>query len=390
VTPRVTVLLAVYNGGAFLRDAVESVLAQTFTDFELLIVDDASTDDALAALPEDPRIRVIRNERNLGQIPSLNRGLREARGALVARLDHDDVCLPRRLELQVDLHDRRPEVALTATWSDIVDTEGRLWTHVRPRLESFGDFVCQIVSGHVNLVHPSLMFRRDVVVGLGGFDESLNASEDQDLYRRLVLARREARVLTETLLHYRRHEQQMTVAKSAAVWESDARSYRAFLAALSPGSPAETIRLLLRKDRRFWDAEPLADDELERFLDSSAATLALAPDERAALARTLARSAAATLLSGWGGDARRPAYRSRAATLARFVAQHGEGRQRSLASALPILTATVPVGRLLGTVRARALDVLRSDRLTHARNVARDSRALRRVYARLVDTRPDT
>jgi glycosyltransferase involved in cell wall biosynthesis len=390
VTPRVTVLIAVYNGGAYLREAVESVLAQTFEDFELLIVDDSSTDDAVATLPKDPRIRILRNERNLGQIPSLNRGLREAQGELVARLDHDDVCLPRRLELQVDLLDRHPEVVLAATWVDIVNTQGRFWTHVRPSIESFGDFVCHIVSGHVHLVHPSLTFRRDVVLGLGGFDESLNASEDQDLYRRLVLARRDARVVTETLVRYRRHEQQMTVAKSASVWESDTRSYNAFIRALSPASPSKTIRLMLRNDRRFWEATPLSDAELEWFLDASAATLALDDGERAALARTLAHGAAATLLSGWAGDSPPSAYGPRAVGLAHFVERHGNGGRRALASSLPLLTATVRVGRHFGTVRARVGDVLRSDKLTRARNVARDSRALRRVYARIVDTRPET
>jgi glycosyltransferase involved in cell wall biosynthesis len=384
------VLIAVFNGGGYLREAVESVLAQTFEEFELLIVDDASTDDAVAALPDDPRIRILRNERNLGQIPSLNRGLREARSKLVARLDHDDVCLPRRLELQVDLLDRHPEVVLSATWVDIVDTQGRLWTHVRPSIESFGDFVCHIVSGHVHLVHPSLMFRRDVVLDVGGLDESLNAAEDQDLYRRLVLARRDARVVTETLVRYRRHEQQMTVAKSASVSESDARSYTAFIKALSPASPSETISLMLRNDRRFWETTPLSDAELERFLDASATTLALDDGERAMLAHTLARNAAASLLSGWAGDSAPSAYGSRAVALARFVERHGDGGHRTLASSLPLLTATVRVGRHAGTLRARVGDILRSDRLARARNVARDSRALRRVYARIVDTRPET
>ncbi len=84
------------------------MLAQTFGDFELLIVDDASTDGAVEKLPDDPRIRVLGNASNIGQIPSLNRGLREARGEYVARLDHDDLCLPRRLELQVDVLDAIP------------------------------------------------------------------------------------------------------------------------------------------------------------------------------------------------------------------------------------------------------------------------------------------
>jgi len=385
--PQVTVLLAVYNGGAYLHEAVASVLSQTFDDFEVLIVDDSSTDGAVDALPHDARIRVLRNQRNLGQIPSLNRGLREAEGELVARLDHDDVCLPHRLERQVALFDREPEVALAATWVDIVEADGSLWTHVQPRIDSFADFVTQIVSGHVHLVHPSLMFRANVVRELGGFDESLNASEDQDLYRRLVLARREARVVPETLVRYRRHEQQMTIAKSAAVWESDARSYNRFLSELSPGSSANTIRLMLRNDARFWEAPPLAPGELESFLDAATGTLELDEAEGFALARTLARSAATTLVSGWAGDCKASAFGGRSVALARFAKEHGIGSSRALGGAAPILSATAPVGTHVGSAREVVAKALRSNALAGPRERARNSRLLRRLYARVLDTR---
>jgi len=182
----------------------------------------------------------------------------------------------------------------------------------------------------------------------------------------------------------------MTVAKSEAVWESDARSYNAFLTALSPELPANTLVLMLRNDRRFWESEPLSDDDLELFLASSAETLVLDDGERAALARTLARNIGATLLSGWAGDSRPAAYGIRAVPLAHFVERHGEGVRRTLASSLPVLTSTVRCGRHLGTARARVGDALRSDTLMRARNVARNSRTLRRAYARIVDTRPET
>jgi hypothetical protein len=387
VSPRVTVLLAVYNGGAYLAEAVDSVLEQTYGDFELLLVDDASTDGAIASIPDDPRIRILRNERNIGQIPSLNRGLREARGEYVARLDADDVCLPRRLERQVALLDAHPEVDLTATWTDVVDDTGRLWAPVRATVDSFADFVSQIVTGRVSLVHPSIAFRRDVVIDLGGFDETLNASEDQDLYRRFVLARHEARVVPETLLRYRRHEQQMTVAKSAAVWESDERSYDAFLGALSADTPATTLRMLFRDDARFWRQPPVMHAELERFLDDLAATLRLDPEERTAVAAAIADSAAAALVSGWGGAAPPSAYPERARALAAFAAQHGAGRARTIGSAAPALVATAYAGRGIGAVRTGLRAALRSDALAAPRRLARDSRVLRRIYTRVVDAR---
>ncbi|HEY2073542.1 MAG TPA: glycosyltransferase [Gaiellaceae bacterium] len=383
--PRVTVLLAVYNGGEYLREAVDSVLAQTWTDFELLIVDDASTDGSVDALPSDPRIRVLRNERNIGQIPSLNRGLRDARGAYVARIDHDDISLPQRLERQVDVFDRHPEVALVGTWVDVVAMNGRLWTRLRPQLDSFAELAAQVVTGHIFLVHPSLMFRRDVVVELGGFDEELNAAEDQELYRRLVLARQEARVVPETLVRYRRHEQQMTFAKTAMVEESDARSHRRFLAALDPGSPAETLRLLVRAHPRFWNETPLAAGQLEQFLAAAAARLRLDDTERAVVARAVAERAVATLVDGWAGGASGYARRSR--PLAAFAARHSDGRTRAVALAAPVLQVTAPLGKPVAVVRIATARVLRSDALAAPRRLARSSRLLRSLYMRVADTR---
>jgi glycosyltransferase involved in cell wall biosynthesis len=384
---KITVLLAAYNGGGYLREAVESVIAQTFPDFELLLVDDGSTDGSIEGLPRDPRIRVLRNELNIGQIPSLNRGLREARGEYIARLDHDDVCLPRRLEAQTELLERLPEVALVATWADIVDTTGRLWTPVRPRIHSFAEFAADVVAGRVLFVHPSIMFRRDVVLELGGFDESLDAAEDHDLYRKLVLARQDARVIEETLLRYRRHDQQMTIAKSAHVWKSDARSYDRFLHELAPDSPAQTVRLLLRSDARFWREPVLAEGTLDHFLASASARAGLDPSGRALLGRALARRAAATMVEGWLGDAPARAYRLRARELARFARDHGDAASRRVGQSRGLLSATSVAGAALGAARGGLASTLRSRAVAGPRRFARRLRLLRRVYARIVDTR---
>jgi hypothetical protein len=382
---KVTVLLAVHNGGAFLREAVDSVLAQTFEDFELLVVDDASTDDAVEALPSDPRIRVLRNETNIGQIPSLNRGLREALGTYVARIDHDDVSLPRRLERQVALLDAEPAVALVGTWVDIISADGRVWGNLRPRIDTFAEFAAQVVTAHIFLVHPSLMFRRDAVVGVGGFDESLSAAEDQELYRRLVLARCEARIVPELLVHYRRHEGQMTYAKAAMVADADEGSHTSFLAQLAPDAPAAALRHMVRADRRFWEMPPISEDQLERFVESAGARLQLDGAGRSEIARALAERAVAAMLSGWASGA--PDYRSHVRPLAAFAARHGGGRDRAAAATVPVLELSAPVGKPLARVRVGVARVLRSDLLARPRGVARSSRLLRVLYARVADTR---
>ena len=125
--PRVTVLMAMYNAAAHLQAAIESVRAQTFADFEFLIVDDGSTDDS-AAIAEgcgDKRIRVIRNAQNRGQTACLNQGLAEARGEWVARQDADDLSAPERLAQQLAHMKAQPETALLGTGAWQIDGDGR-------------------------------------------------------------------------------------------------------------------------------------------------------------------------------------------------------------------------------------------------------------------------
>jgi GT2 family glycosyltransferase len=248
---KVTVLMAVRNGLPWVQEAIESVLAQTFRDFELLIVDDASTDgtaDAAAAFG-DARIRVLANERNLGQVPSLNRGLREARGEYVGRLDADDVCLPERLERQVAVLDSEESVALVGTWLDVVDERGRLWAKLRGQVRDFPEFVFAILADRYPWGHPSLMFRRDVVLALGGYDEALAPSEDKDLYRRLALARHDARCVEAALVRYRRHERQLSQEQAEVQLRHDWESQERLLAELVGPADAARMRLLLAEGR---------------------------------------------------------------------------------------------------------------------------------------------
>ena len=125
--PRVTVLMSVHNGGRWLRAAIESVLAQTWRDFEFLILDDASTDDGVAQIEafHDPRMRLMRLRENIGLTRSLNVGLREARGGLIARHDADDLSAPERLAKQVEFMDAHPEVQVVGTQVRLIDAQDR-------------------------------------------------------------------------------------------------------------------------------------------------------------------------------------------------------------------------------------------------------------------------
>jgi glycosyltransferase involved in cell wall biosynthesis len=209
--PAVTVLMSVYDGERHLRESVESILDQTLTDFELLVVDDASTDGSRAIVDSygDPRVRVLTNEANVGLTRSLNRGLREAGGAYVARQDADDVSEPHRLERQRDLLDRRPGLALVASHYRRIDENGR---HAgdRPVPTETRDIRWRLLFVNA-FTHSSVTFRRDVVLELGGYDERFRYAQDFELWSRLARCHAVAAV-PETLVSYRRSADSMTAA----------------------------------------------------------------------------------------------------------------------------------------------------------------------------------
>jgi glycosyl transferase family 2 len=385
MSSRVTVLLAVHNGGAYLSDAVTSVLAQTFEDFELLLVDDASTDEAVDSLPTDPRIRVLRNDRNLGQIASLNRGLAEAKGEYVARLDHDDLCLPRRLERQVEALDRDPSVALVSTWVDIVGEDGRLWFPMRGSIHSYVDFLARVLIDDLPLAHPAIMFRREIVRELGGYDESLGAAEDKDLYRRIALSGKSAYVVPELLVIYRRHAAQMTFAKAEMVNRNDEIGHDRFLAELAPGLPSTTIRMLLTSDERFWEQKPLSADALDCLVTAAAQRQSLSPADTLELQRTIAARAARTLVGGWASGTRN--YARSARQIAAFVGARGSRMSKVSLALQPLLQSTTPLGRRVGGARRAMRRVLRHSELERLRRVARRSRTLRRIYTKTLGFR---
>jgi glycosyltransferase involved in cell wall biosynthesis len=159
--PKVTVLMPVFNGQAYLRQAIQSVLDQTFSDFEFLIVDDGSTDDSVRIINSfsDVRIRLVRNERNIRIVQTLNRGLSLAQGDYIARMDCDDLSLPKRLATQVAFMDTHPEVGICGTW--IRTFNGRKRHEIRYPSEP--DLVRCALLFVAPFAHPSVMMRRDSI-----------------------------------------------------------------------------------------------------------------------------------------------------------------------------------------------------------------------------------
>ncbi len=220
--PYISVLLPVYNGGSFLRPAIDSVLAQTLGDFECLVVDDGSTDGSAAVAAgyarQDARVRLIRMGGRRGLVPALNAALAAARGQLLARMDADDVALPGRFARQAAELEREPALAFvssrvayqpegpgTGGLRRYVEWQNSLLTPADIRRDLF-------VESPV--VHPTVLMRRRVVDAAGGYRERA-WPEDYDLWMRLLLAGGAAAKVPETLLVWRDHRGRLSRCGSA-------------------------------------------------------------------------------------------------------------------------------------------------------------------------------
>lgn len=296
-SPLVTVLMTVYNGLPYLREALDSVLGQTFGDFEFLIIDDASTDASVDCIRSygDPRIRLECNDCNIGQAASLNRGLALARGFYVARIDQDDVSLPDRLEKQVVFLEQRPEVVVVGTWGYEINSRGRRIALWRKRIDGYGEFVGSLLLGRNPLLHPSVMFRRDVVMDVGGYDSSFGPAEDYELWVRLAMRRHTANNIPEFLVLYRVHEGRQSVTRLATQLHSSQRAHDRMVAAFCHPNEAQRVGLLLRIEDDLW-TECRSRAQLgavlcaaEAMLQAMECRLMLSPGEVASLRRTLSR-----------------------------------------------------------------------------------------------------
>jgi glycosyltransferase involved in cell wall biosynthesis len=211
--PGVTVLMPVYNGARYVAQAIESVLAQTHPRFELLIVDDGSTDRTPEILARyaarDPRVRVVRQP-NLDQPRALNRGLALARYDWVAIHDHDDVSLPRRLERQLLALAREPQARVIGTFAVEINSRGEALRRRAQGPTTAAEFRAWRAAGRrVPLVHPSVLLHRPSVLALGGYEPPFASSADSELWTR-VAERHPIVVVPEPLLLYRIHGQSMS------------------------------------------------------------------------------------------------------------------------------------------------------------------------------------
>lgn len=213
IHPILSVAMSVYNGERFLESAIDSVLAQTFTDFEFLILDDGSSDASrtiiAAAAARDPRIRPIMRE-NRGLVASLNQLLAEARAPLIARMDADDLCMPERFASQVAFLAAYPDHGVIGSYTRDIDENGDSYHNSgADHPQTHEELLHNIEHGGPLLAHPSVMYRRDIVLDAGGYHAAFRHCEDFDLWLRLAHRTRIAN-LPERLLHYRHYAGQVS------------------------------------------------------------------------------------------------------------------------------------------------------------------------------------
>ena len=252
--PTVSVITSVYNGEKYLREAVESILCQTHTDLEFIVINDGSSDRSEAILKEfsarDKRMRVI-TKSNEGLTKALNHALRVCRGAYIARFDADDISLPSRLERQVTAIDTDGNLVLVGSEVELITADG-IPLGKRGHAHHHEEIRRRLLLGDGGaLTHSAVIMRRESLESISGYDERFPVAQDLDLYLRLSEIGRVAN-LPETLLLWRQHEQSIN-ATQFHLWKDMKRRAlentivrtgpKNFAAQLlyAPGKPAQHI-----------------------------------------------------------------------------------------------------------------------------------------------------
>ena len=255
-SPTVSVVMSVYNGERYLREAVESILNQTFTDLEFIIIDDGSTDGTVAILTRyqgvDDRIRIY-HQKNQGLTASLNRGCRLTRGEYIARMDADDISLSARFAKQVRYLDAHPEIGVLGTWIEYIDENGA--PRGNWRMPTAPGVIGWSLTFDTCLAHPSVMMRRDVIERIGFYRPEILQAQDYDLWSRAAFVTRIANV-PEILLQRRCWEQSISSRHFQAQEETVVKvMYSMITRLLGSEVPYEAVANL----RQMVIGSPLAD-----------------------------------------------------------------------------------------------------------------------------------
>lgn len=213
--PVISIILPAYNAAKYIEQTINSLLQQTFTNFELLIVDDGSTDNTISIINSftDSRIRLIKNEHNLGLVNTLNKAAILCNGKYIARMDADDVALPQRLHLQKEFLDTHTNVAAVAGWVNFIDEDGTetgTWSLDR-QTNTAGEIKKALVKENC-IAHPTVMIRTEVLQKFL-YSQKQQHIEDYDLWLRLTANGHAIEKVQQPVLNYRVHAASVTGTK---------------------------------------------------------------------------------------------------------------------------------------------------------------------------------
>ena len=212
--PQISVIMAVYNGEKFLEEAIGSILKQTFSNFEFIIIDDGSEDTSLKIIKnfKDKRISILENNKNIGLSASLNKGIKLSKGKYIARMDADDISLPERLEKQYNFMERNPNIGIVGTGYHLINESGeRMGTYIYP--DNPVTIHWKLLTGPV-FPHPTVMMRKKVLIENNlSYNEEYFVTQDYELWCRIIQFT-EGSNFPEALIQYRHHDQSKSKAES--------------------------------------------------------------------------------------------------------------------------------------------------------------------------------
>jgi glycosyltransferase involved in cell wall biosynthesis len=224
---KVTILLPAYNAEKYIKTAIKSILNQTFTEFELLIINDGSTDKSVNIIEtfKDKRIQLIHNPANLGLIKTLNKGIDLTKGKYIARMDADDIAMPERLEKQLLFLEKNPEYALVGTQANFIF--GDKLSNTLFSMETNSEILPVLSLFSCPFIHPSVMIKTNILKEFY-YNEGFTTAEDYELWTR-ILKKYPCANLPESLLQYRIHDNNISTTQNDKQIDSVRRIYEANL-----------------------------------------------------------------------------------------------------------------------------------------------------------------
>ena len=244
--PKVSVVMSVYNGELYLKESIESILNQTFTNFEFIIINDGSTDDTPQILDEyrskDNRIKII-NQENIGLTKSLNKGIRLSKGEYIARQDADDLSKPERFTKQVKVLDQNPHLSAVFAINNFIDEHGNYLC--TKQLPSNQRVKCLLKYANP-LIHGTAMLRKADFQKIGWYDEKYRVGQDRVLWKKMVSSGLYFDIIREVLYNYRLVSGSITWSKKVDWKDSEHRKYLYWLSTvfLANGKRHEARRII--------------------------------------------------------------------------------------------------------------------------------------------------